>query len=167
MKMKKLLLIGLLFVAVSCDSGPDEGDANIEIVKKYISAVESKDYATMESLLADNYIGIGPSVNDSTSKPQAMENWKDESADLYENISYEKSRFIAVEEDEGDNAGQWVANWALVKIRYKNDGGSATLLANTMYKLVNNKIEKSYTFYNESDVLEQLGYITIHPDDLY
>jgi hypothetical protein len=106
-------------------------------------------------------------VNDSTSKLQAMENWKDQSADLYENISYEKSRFIAVEEDEGDNAGQWVANWALVKIRYKKDGGSATLLANTMYKLVNNKIEKSYTFYNESDVLEQLGYITIHPDDLY
>ncbi len=164
--MKKLLLIGLLFVAVSCDSGPDEGDANIEIVKKYISAVESKDYATMESLLADNYIGIGPSVNDSTSKPQAMENWKDESEDLYERITYEKSRFAAVEEDEGENAGQWVANWAQVKISYK-DGGSATLLANTMYRLVNNKIEKSFTFYNEADVLEQLGFIFIHPDDLY
>jgi hypothetical protein len=164
--MKKLLLIGLLFVAVSCDSGPDEGDANIEIVKKYISAVESKDYATMESLLADNYIGIGPSVNDSTSKPQAMENWKDESEDLYDRITYEKSRFVAVEEDEGENAGQWVANWAQVKISYK-DGGSATLLANTMYRLVNNKIEKSFTFYNEADVLEQLGFIFIHPDDLY
>jgi hypothetical protein len=164
--MKKLLLIGLLFVAVSCDSGPDEGEVNIEIVKKYISAVESKDYATMESLLADNYIGIGPSVNDSTSKPQAMENWKDESEDLYDRITYEKSRFVAVEEDEGENAGQWVANWAQVKISYK-DGGSATLLANTMYRLVNNKIEKSFTFYNEADVLEQLGFIFIHPDDLY
>jgi hypothetical protein len=165
--MKKLLLIVLLFVAVSCDSRRDEGAANIEIVKKYISAVESKDYKTMESLLADNYIGIGPSVNDSINKPQAIENWKDESEDLYEHITYEKSRFIAVEEDEGENAGQWVANWALVKISYRNQGGSAKLLANTMYKLVNNKIEKSYTFYNEADVQEQLGFILIDPKDLY
>lgn len=165
--MKKLLLIGLLLVAVSCDSGRDAGDANIEIVKKYISAVESMDYATMESLLADNYVGIGPSVKDSITKPQALVNWQDESEDLYDHISYEKSRFFAVEEEEGENAGQWVANWAIVKIIYRNDGGTATLLANTMYKLVNNKIEKSYTFYNESDVLEQQGYILIHPDDLY
>ena len=165
--MKKLLFIVLILVAVSCDSGKDEGDANIEIVKKYISAVESKDYATMGSLLADNYLGIGPSVNDSITKPQTLLNWQDESEDLYEHITYEKSRFIAVEENEGENAGQWVANWALVKISYKKDGGTATLLANTMYKLVNNKIEKSYTFYNESDVLEQLGYVLIHPTDLY
>ena len=165
--MKNLLWIVLLFMAVGCDSDKDPGAANIEIVKKYISAVESTDYGTMESLLADNYIGFGPSVNDSITKPQALLNWRGESEDLYEDITYEKSRFIAVEEVEGENAGQWVANWALVKISYRNDGGTATLLANTIYKIVNDKIEKSYTFYNEADALEQLGYVFIHPNDLY
>jgi len=165
--MKKLLAIVLLLVAVSCDSKRDEGAANIEIVKKYVAAVESTDYETMKSLLADNYLGIGPSVNDTINKGQALANWKDEADSLYEHISYEKSRFVAVNVQEGDNTGQWVANWALVNITYRNKGGSAKLLANTIYKLTDNKIEKSYTFYNEADVLEQLGYVLIDPKDLY
>lgn len=164
--MKKLLLIGLVFVAWSCDTRRDEGAENIEIVRRYITAVESKDYGAMEALLADNYVGIGPSVNDSTTKTLALANWRDESEDLYESIKYEESRLMAVDVPEGDHTGQWVANWALVTVRYRNDGGTVKLLANTMYKLVDNKIEKSYTFYNEADALEQLGYVFIHPNDL-
>jgi hypothetical protein len=39
-------------------------------------------------------------------------------------------------------------------------------MANTIYQIKDNKIVKSYTFYNEADVLEQLGYVFINPNDL-
>jgi predicted ester cyclase len=34
---------------------------------------------------------------------------------------------------------------------------SVTIWANTIYQIKNNKIIKSYSFYNEADVYEQLG----------
>ena len=40
-------------------------------------AVETKNVAIMDSLLADNYIGYGPSVGDSINKEDAILNFKD------------------------------------------------------------------------------------------
>ena len=48
-----------------------------------------------------------------------------------------------------------------MKINYKEDMGSVTVWANSNYKVEDGKIVKSYTFYNEADVLEQLGYVFI------
>ena len=164
--MKKLLILLLLPWILGCDSEDLEETQNIDTVKKYIKAVEEMDYETMASLLDERYQGLGPSINDSINKPKALENWKNSASELYEKIVYEKSRFIATKIEEGDNQGNWVANWAVVAIDYKNGSGSARLLANTVYQIDNGKIVKSYTFYNEADVLEQLGYVFIHPDDL-
>jgi hypothetical protein len=49
---------------------------------------------------------------------------------------------------------------------YKKDQKEVTVWTNTVYKIENNKITKSFTFYNEADVLEQLGYVFINPDNL-
>ncbi|HOW25598.1 MAG TPA: hypothetical protein PK711_07995 [Bacteroidales bacterium] len=59
---------------------------------------------------------------------------------------------------EGDNKGEWVANWAELRIVCKNDRGSVTIWANTNYLIENGKIAKSITYYNEADALLQLGY---------
>lgn len=164
--MKKLLILLLLPWVLGCDSEDLEETQNIDTVKKYIKAVEEMDYETMASLLDDGYQGLGPSLNDSINKPQALEGWKNNASVLYETIVYEKSKFIAANIDDGDNQGNWVSNWAIVAINYKDGSESARLLANTVYQIENGKIVKSYTFYNEADVLEQLGYVFIHPDDL-
>ena len=120
----------------------------------------------MESILADNYIGHGPSVNDSIGKTQTLKNWKNNIETLYESIDYNKSRNIAVIVDSGENKGEWVSNWAELKIVYKKDKKEVIIWANTVYKIEQGKIVKSFTFYNEADVLEQLGYVFINPEDL-
>ena len=66
---------------------------------------------------------------------------------------------------EGDNKGEWVANWAELHIVYKNDRGAITIWANTNYLIEDGKIAKSITFYNEADALRQLGYKIIPPGD--
>ena len=53
----------------ACTSSADKKEKeNLAIAQKYMKAVETKNVAAMDSLLADNYIGYGPSVGDSTNK---------------------------------------------------------------------------------------------------
>ena len=160
--MKHAFLFLLVPVVFAC--GNKNHDANIAVVKQYVAAVENLDYVAMEDLLADNYQGYGPSVGDTIGKIAAVENWKKNVEDLYEKIEYTRSQFAGVTITEGPNQGDWVANWAELKIVYK-DGSNATTWANSNYLVENGRIVKSLTFYNEADILEQLGYVFINLND--
>ena len=165
--MKKLLYLTLLLpLLMGCGSIGDNSEKNIALVEKYIAGVENLDYDIMESILADDYQGLGPSIGDSIGKAQTLENWKLNVETLYELIEYQRSRNTAVTITTGDNQGEWVSNWAELYIEYKNDRGAVTIWANTTYEIENNQIVKSYTFYNEADALRQLGYVFYNPNDL-
>ena len=160
MKQFILLLVagGTLF---SCTSSIDnKGKENLAIAKRYLEAVETKNVVTMDSLLADNYMGYGPSVDDSTNKAEALANWKDNADNLYESIKYTRYQNIAVTVGEGEQAeaGDWVSNWAYLTIKYKDGRGPVNLWVNATYKIEDGKIVLSRTFYNEADVMRQLGY---------
>jgi hypothetical protein len=165
--MKKSVLILLMFALLaSCTPQTNSSAENVELIKKYVEAVELNDTAVMENLLADDYLGLGPSVNDSIDKTGAIANWKENIGNLYESIKYSKSRILSTNVPDGENKGEWVSNWAELKIVYKKDQKEVTVWTNTVYKIENNKISKSLTFYNEADVLKQLGYVFINPDNL-
>jgi hypothetical protein len=163
--MRYLILVLLITLVTGC--GKDDHSAkNIALIEKYVQSVESQDYDGIASVLDDNYIGFGPSYGDSIQKPAALANWKENITNLYENITYKKSRSAAFTITDGDNQGEWVSNWAELEITYKDDRGTITIWANTIYKIENDKIVKSLTFYNEADALRQLGYVFINPNDL-
>lgn len=164
--MKKLiLLIGIVSVCLAACTSSDDQTKNIDLIKNYVQAVEHMDFDAMEKFLDDSYLGMGPSYGDSIGKAQAVENWKINVETLYEKIHYNRSRFAAVTIPDGDNKGNWVANWAELTIDYKNNGGSVTLWANSNYLVENGKIIKSITFYNEADALRQLGYTFVAPSE--
>lgn len=162
MKKLKNLIIAILIipVVVSCSVDCNSTKKNIDIVDKYVNAVESLDFEVMESLLDDDYIGLGPSYNDSIGKEQAVLNWKYNIENLYESIKYNRMQLAPVKIEEGYNKGEWVSGWSELNITYKS-GESVVIWANTAYKIENGKIVKSFTFYNEADALEQLGYVFI------
>lgn len=164
--MKKISILALATtLLIGCDSSKAVQEQNVKLIESYIQAVENKDYDTMESLLAENYVGIGPSVSDTTTKKLALEAWKINSSELYESIKYTKSRVFPISVAGGDYPGEWVSNFALLDINYKN-GKSVNLLTNTSYKIEGGKIVNSFTFYNEADALEQLDYVFIDLNDL-
>src|SRR5882762_5318096 len=89
--MRRLILFAAIsFSVAACNSSEsktavaDKSAENLAIADKYRHAVETKDVAIMDSLLGENYIGFGPSVGDSVTKAQAIDNWKTEVANLYE-----------------------------------------------------------------------------------
>lgn len=165
--MKNIILALLVMtIMVGCSNSNENAENNIALIEKYIQAVEDLDFTAMETVLSDDYVGLGPSINDSIGKRDAVDNWKQNVENLYESISYNRSRVLAITITSGDNQGDWISNWAELNIVYKADKKSVTIWANTVYQIENNKIVKSYTFYNEADVLEQLGYVFINPNDL-
>ena len=165
--MKKLLYLTLLLpLTMGCSSIGDNSEKNLALVEKYIAGVENMDYDVMESILADDYLGLGPSIGDSIGKAQVIENWKLNVETLYEKIEYQRSRNTTVTVTTGDNQGEWVSNWAELYIEYKDDRGAVTIWANSIYEIENMQIVKSYTFYNEADALRQLGYVFYNPNDL-
>ncbi len=157
-----LLIIATGLIMFSCSGNRDK--ENLDIVAKYVNAVENLDYDTMASLLDDNYVGYGPSYGDSITKEQAVESWKFNIENIYKSIKYNKSRNVAVTIPSGPNKGDWVSNWGELHIVYKGVAGEVNIWANSIYKIENKKIVRSYTFYNEADALRQLGFIFVKPE---
>lgn len=165
--MKKLIILVVISIGLfSCTDPSDKLEKeNLEIVKKYMNAVETNDVEAMSALLADDYKGYGPSVNDSTTKEEAINNWKQNITTLYESVKYSRYENVALKIPKGEQAkeGDWVSNWALVTIKYKDGRGPVEVWLNAVYKIENGKIALSRTAYNEADVLRQLGYEFIPP----
>lgn len=156
--MKKILiLLAFVLMIVSCNQSA-HNNANAKLIDNYVKAVENLDYETMASFLAEDYMGYGPRINDSINKTDVLTSWKFNSKNIYESIEYEKSRSIGIAVPDGENQGDWVSNWAQLNIVFKSDKSEVTVWANTIYQIEDGKISKSYTFYNEADILQQLGY---------
>ena len=166
--MKPLILLAIISIGLfACTSSADKkAKANLAIAQKYMKAVETKNVATMDSLLADNYMGYGPSVGDSINKEDAILNFKDNAENLYESFEYTRHKEIAVTVKEGEAIGDWVLNWAYLTIKYKGGNVPVNLWVNVVYKIENGKIIQSRTFYNEADVLRQLGYRMTPPAEI-
>jgi len=157
--MKTLLALSAISIFMAACSGEHKMNTeNIAVIEKYIAAVEAKDVKTMSDLLADNYVGYGPSFSDSTNKQQAIDNWKEVAANLYDKIEYRRTVNITAKVTDGPHPGDYVSDWASLKITYKDGRGPVFLNMNAVYRVENGKITLSRTFYNEADVLRQLGY---------
>jgi len=160
--MKQIIFIALLGSSLFSCSSTDQNveKESLDIVRKYMHAVESNNISVMDSLLADDYKGFGPSINDSTTKKEALANWKYNSENLYKSIVYSEYQNISLHVGEGQMAksGYWVSDWAKVTIHFKDGTGPVNTWVNAVYRINNGKIEYSRTFYNELDILEQLGY---------
>jgi limonene-1,2-epoxide hydrolase len=150
------VVVGLLIT--SCNTDDKTDTENIAVVEKYIQAVQEKDTQAMTDLLADDYIGYGPSYSDTTNKADAIDNWKFVSGNLYDKIEYTRTVNIAARVKDGPHPGNYVSDWASLKITYKDGSGPVFLNMNAVYRVENGKITLSRSFYNEADVLRQLGY---------
>jgi hypothetical protein len=155
-----LMIAGICLAACTSPAEKKEKE-NLAIAEKYMNAVETKNVLAMDSLLADNYWGYGPSIGDSINKEGAILNFKYLVENLYESFEYTRHKELAVTVKEGEAAGDWVLNWAYLTIKFKDGSGPVHVWVNIVYRIENGKIMHSRTFYNEADVMRQLGYSMI------
>jgi hypothetical protein len=162
--MKQLIVLAItgIFLAGCTSPAEKKERENLAIAQKYMKAVETKNILVIDSLLADNYMGYGPSINDSINKEGAVLNTKFLMENFYESFEYTRHKEVAVTVKEGEVAGDWVLNWAYLTIKFKDGRGPVHVWVNIVYRIENGKIVHSRTFYDEADVLRQLGY-TMEP----
>jgi len=165
--MKQLIVLAIISTSLfACTSSAEKKEkANLAIAREYMKAVETMNVAAMESLLGDNYTGYGPSVGDSINKIDAILNFKNNAENLYESFEYTRHKELAVTVKEGEAVGDWVLNWAYLTIKFKNESNPVNVWVNIVYRIENGKIVHSRTFYNEADVLRQLGYMITPPQE--
>jgi len=158
--MKQIIILVIAGICLAACTSPAEKKEkeNLAVARKYMKAVETKNISVIDSLLADNYMGYGPSIGDSINKEGAVLNTKFLMDNLYETFEYTRHKEVAVTVKEGEAAGDWVLNWAYLTIKYKDGKGPVNLWVNIVYRIENGKIMHSRTFYNEADVMRQLGY---------
>lgn len=166
--MKQLIVLAIISINLfACTSSADKKEkANLAIARKYMQAIETKNVIIMDSLLADNYMGYGPSVGDSVNKEEAIAGFKDNIENLYESIQYTRHKELAVTVTEGEAIGDWVLNWDYLTLKYKVGKDTVNLWVNVVYRIENGKIVHSRTFYNEADVLRQLRYMITPPQEI-
>ena len=168
-----LIFLSLVFAVISCNDTRQPALINeqginmaaVDVVQRYVNAVKHKNVDTMSALLADNYVGYGPSFNDSVTKEDAVANWRNLAGNLYDSIEFTRSVFLPAKLTEDPHAGDYVSNWSSVSITYKygSHKGPVNLLMNVVYRVENGKITMSRAFYDEADVMRQLGYQFIAP----
>lgn len=163
--MKNMWTLLSFFSLLACDSSLEKSGSssdetkrqNVALVERYIEAVKSKDTVVMGDLLSEDYWGYGPSVSDSLNKEQALANWSYVVENLYDSIQFSRKFIIAEEVTDGLHPGNYVSSWVDMHITFKDGSGPVHLQTNAIYRIENDKITLSRTFYNEADVYRQLG----------
>src|SRR4051812_492823 len=102
----------IIFLLCACNSNREAENsarqaANVAVVDKFRVAFEKSDFDTVDSLLADNYMGYGPSISDSITKAEALVHLKNEKSELYQSINYTFSESHPITIKTGAAAGDW------------------------------------------------------------
>lgn len=164
---KNVILISAFILAIlisACSVSDNSTEENIKLVEKYQEAFKNHDVDGMKALLADTYVGYGPSLGDSMKKDDAILNWDYNMQHLFEKLEFQPAQTIALTNENSNAKGKWVSSWGKLYVKFKEHGNEATIWANKLYLIDKGQIQKSYIFFNEADALRQAGYRYIFND---
>lgn len=161
-KMKKNVSLFSAFILAliisACNLTDKQAQENLKLIEKYQQAITSHDVEVIKDILADNYVGYGPSIGDSMKKDDAILNWDYNMQHLYERLEFKQIENIAISNDNGKTKGTWVSSWGKMNLKFKDLSNESIIWSNTIYKIEDGKIIKSIVFYNEADALRQAGF---------
>lgn len=158
------LLIVLIFICNGRNASAQDGNAlgmredQVQLVKNFTNAIINKDFNAMEVLLHENFVGYGPFINTQKNKTQEIAEWKQVWGEQVLSAEYNRTQIIPVTIEEGDFAGEWVMDYAVVTATYAiRPNKQVTFLFHAAYKIVDNQIAETYNYFNAADVQQQLG----------
>ena len=168
--MKKLFIPAmLLLTAVACNQPAAPvvdtvGENNKVIVQKYSDAIVKGDTASLELYLADNYKGYGPGLTDSTDRAKEVSEWKRTWREEFASVDFDRAGTIAFTVPaDGKFPGDWVADWALITVTYKNGNKPFKFWWHAVSRVKDGKIEVSRSFFNQNDYFTQRDFTVTPP----
>lgn len=138
-----------------------EAESDIKVVNDYVNALINNELAKAEKLLAEKYIGLGPSANDSITKQETINSWK-ESHKVRSNqkVSFVSQTFRVL---QGDLKGDWVSQWG--NYSFTQNGKNVKLPYQFTALISNGKIDRSSIYFDNLAVLLALGFEVTPPKE--
>ncbi|PIB35925.1 hypothetical protein BFP72_11235 [Reichenbachiella sp. 5M10] len=158
-----LLCISVVTLLTSC-SGDAIRESGVDLVNQYVRAIEDRDYAAMDSLASDAFYIVGPSVGDTLFKEELISNWRNN--DGVTRLEFTSVKISGVTLPSQVEYGDWIGEWALAKITFKDfDGPPVSVLMSTSFLVQNGKVSRGLLIYDRADIYDQLGYLFFKPSD--
>ncbi|MCY1719973.1 nuclear transport factor 2 family protein [Prolixibacteraceae bacterium Z1-6] len=157
-KLNYILIILFCVVIISCTNQNQSNHENLEIVETFQKAFEDHDINAIKSVLADDYVGYGPSLSDSINKDDALLIWEHNLDFMYEKVAMNVEETVGVSNVEAKDGGQWISSWGTLTLKFQQKGDETKIWANQIFLVKDGKIKKTIIFYNEADALRQAGY---------
>ena len=151
-----------LLLMVSCTQQADTGAAekdelakqNIEVVKKFLTALEEENVDAAMELLSEECINHGPILGKyDTLSREDLQAW----VNNVDSLDYGVVKIMHESIKEGDLAGDWVLlwchnSWYSVKAEKKIE-----LMSHTPMRIEDGKIAYMASYWNQWDLYQQLG----------
>lgn len=165
-----MMALSMVFWICACTQSPEKNmiqtfPENEAIVHQYMDALTKGDHDVVASLLADDFISYGPKLNDSLNRMQTLEKFKQD-WETIQSVSYDRYATFSTHVPEGRVAGDWVFDWGLVSFTYNNGMPSWTTWWHGVYMIKDGKIIAERGFFNEADIMQQLGFTFTPPKSL-
>jgi hypothetical protein len=136
-------------------------EADMKTVSDYTNALVSGDLKKAKSLLAKTYMSYGPSSTDSSDVNQEMANWEEN----YTRHSDRKVAFVTqtFKVVSGPQKGSWVSLWGTYT--FTVNAKILTLPIQITSSVSNGKMLKSFVYFDNLAIYQQLGYTLTPPDN--
>jgi ketosteroid isomerase-like protein len=135
-------------------------DADIKMVGDFLNSLVSGDLIKAKSLLAENFMGYGPSPADSSNVEQTINNWNEN----YKHQLNRKVDFVTgtLRVLSGTSKGDWVLAWGTYS--FTQDGKDISFPFQYTAKVADGKIVGDMTYYDNMYILQKLGYKVTPPE---
>lgn len=157
-KVNYIMMVLLGIMIISCTDQNQAIQESLNVVEKFQMAFQDHDIETIKSVLADDYVGYGPSLSDSIRKDDALLIWENNLDYLYDKVEMNVAENVSISNVEAKGGGLWISSWGTLTLKFQNVSNEAIILANQIFLVKDGKIKKTIIFYNEADALRQAGY---------
>ena len=167
--MKKIIIPAILILGMASCNKPAPmvdmvGEQNKALVQKYIDATVKGDTSSLDFFLAEKFMNYGPARKDSSNRQQELDNYKKNWRESWASAQFNQAAIHAFTLPPGEKyPGDWVAVWGIVTVNSKTGAPSVTFNWHGVFGVKEGKIDSEQGFYDNNDILTQLGYMTMPP----
>jgi ketosteroid isomerase-like protein len=131
-----------------------DAETDMKVVSDYVNALVNNELAKAEKLLAEEFMGYGPAVNDSINKQNNINTWKENhKVRSNQKIGFVTQTFRVL---QGDLKGDWVSQWG--NYSFTQNGKDIKIPYQFTARVSNGMINRSTIYFDNLAVFQQLGY---------
>ncbi|HEU5292390.1 MAG TPA: nuclear transport factor 2 family protein, partial [Cyclobacteriaceae bacterium] len=129
-----------------------------------LDAIVTGDTSAIDGLLADNFMDYGPGINDSLDRAATIAWYKNNWRNSWKSVNFDRYTMLSVSLKDGKVPGDWVLDWGIVTVKHKDGTPDLKFQWHGVFRMENGKIAQANAFFDQSDILKQIGYKFVPPD---